>query len=126
VKNWKPQSYPSVSPYLIAQDTDQLIGFLTAVFDGSLVQRIDRPDGTLMHAEMRIDDSIIMIGGASTEYMSAQAHLHVYVRDANLVYNRAIALGAPAIQPPVRKTEDDDLRGGFTDPAGNTWWVATQ
>ncbi len=124
--DWKPSAYPSVSPYLICQDPERLIDFLIAVFDAALVRRFDRPDGALMHAEIRIDDSIVMIGGGATEYLSAQVHLHVYVSDAQAVHDRAIASGAEPVQAPVRKADDDDLRGGFRDPTGHIWWVATQ
>lgn len=126
MSNWKPAAYPSISPYLICQEPERLIDFLMVVFDGSLVRRFDRADGSLMHAELRIDDSIVMIGGGATEYLSAQVHVHVYVPDAQTVYDRAIASGAEPVQPPMRKAEDDDLRGGFRDPAGHHWWVATQ
>jgi uncharacterized glyoxalase superfamily protein PhnB len=124
--DWKPTIYPSVSPYLICQDPDQVIAFLTAVFGASLVRRIDRPDGSFMHGEIHIDDSIVMLGGGATEHKSSEVHLHVYVTDAQAVFDRALALGAVAIQAPVRKDADDDLRGGFCDPAGHIWWVATQ
>lgn len=126
MNDWKPANYPSVSPYLICQDPERLIDFLRAVFDAMQVRRFDRPDGSLMHAEIRIDDSVVMIGGGATEYLSAQVHVHVYVPDAQAVYDRALASGAEPVQLPVRKTADDDLRGGFTDPAGHHWWVATQ
>ncbi|MDM7955540.1 VOC family protein [Blastomonas sp.] len=126
MNDWKPSAYPSISPYLICGEPERLIDFLIAVFDAALVRRFDRPDGSLMHAELRIDDSIVMIGGGATEYLSAQVHVHVYVPDAQAVYDRALASGAAPVQTPVRKTSDDDLRGGFTDPAGHHWWVATQ
>ena len=123
---WKPEGYPSVSPYLICPDPEKLIAFLVAVFGARQVRRFDRPDGSLMHAEMRIDDSIIMVGGGATQHLSSEVHIHLYVPDAQEVYARALAQGAEALQPPVRKSADDDLRGGFKDPAGNIWWVATQ
>jgi uncharacterized glyoxalase superfamily protein PhnB len=97
-----------------------------AVFDAALARRFDRPDGSLMHGEIRIDDSIVMLGGGASEHTSSEVHLHVYVADAQAVFDRALALGAVAIQAPVRKNAEDDLRGGFCDPAGHIWWVATQ
>lgn len=123
---WKPEGYPSVSPYLICPDPEKLIAFLVDVFGARQVRRFDRPDGSLMHAEMRIDDSIIMVGGGATQHLSSEVHIHLYVPDAQQVYARALAQGAEALQPPVRKSAEDDLRGGFKDPAGNIWWVATQ
>jgi PhnB protein len=126
MSDFKPASYPSVSPYLICAHADALIGFLEHVFDATLVRRFDRPDGSLMHAEVRIDDSIVMIGGGATDQQSPGPHIHVYVRDVQAVYDRAMQHGAQSVQAPARKRADDDLRGGFRDAAGTTWWVATQ
>lgn len=124
--DWKPADYPSVSPYLICRDPEGLIAFMAKIFGASMVRRFERPDGSLMHAEVRIDDSIVMLGGGATEHLSSGVHLHVYLADAQAVYDRAIALGAEPVRSPERKAADDDLRGGFRDPAGNIWWVATQ
>lgn len=124
---WKPTSYPSVSPYLVCQDAESLVDFMEKVFDGALQRRFDRTDGTLMHAEVRIDDSIVMVGGGATDAASAATHLHVYVKDARAVFDRAVAAGAEAIRQPVQADGDDDLRGGVRDPwCGATWWIATQ
>jgi PhnB protein len=126
MNEWKPANYPSVSPYLISGNADALISLLTRIFDATVARRVDRPDGSLMHAELRIDDSIVMIGGGATGHRSESVHIHVYVRDAAAVYERAIQCGARSVQPPARKHADDDLRAGFSDGDGNTWWVATQ
>ena len=124
--DWKPATYPSISPYLICENADAIITFLQSVFEAELVRRFDRPDGSLMHAEVRIDDSIVMIGGGATDQQSPGPHIHVYVRDVQAVYDRAIHNGAQSVQAPTRKRADDDFRGGFCDAAGTTWWVATQ
>ncbi|KSU67122.1 VOC family protein [Arthrobacter sp. NIO-1057] len=126
MREWKPASYPSISPYLICRNAEDVITFLEATFDGILLRRFDRPDGSLMHAEVRIDDSVVMIGGGATEAVSAPAHVHLYVQDAQSSFARAIEAGASAVQAPARKTEDDDLRGGVMDTSGNIWWIATQ
>jgi PhnB protein len=126
MSEWKPANYPSVSPYLVCENAEAIIAFLERVFDGALVRRFDRPDGALMHAEVRIDDSIVMIGGGATDQQSPGPHIHVYVRDVQAVYDRAMQHGAQSVQAPARKRADDDLRGGFRDAAGTTWWVATQ
>lgn len=126
MSDWKPASYPSVSPYLICEDAHGLIAFLGAAFGAQVQRRFDRPDGSLMHAEVRIDDSIVMIGGGATGTASAPAHIHLYVEDALAAFDRALAAGATVVQDPLRKTEDDDLRGGVQGPGGATWWIATQ
>lgn len=124
--DWKPNSYPSVSPYLICQDAEGLIAFLEAAFDGTLQRRFDRPDGSLKHAEVRIDDSIVMIGGGASGIASAPAHIHLYVEDALATFDRAVAAGAAVVREPMQADGDDDLRGGVHDPWGVTWWIATQ
>lgn len=96
------------------------------MFDATLLRRFDRADGSLMHAEVRIDDSVVMIGGGATEHKASAVHLHVYVPDAHRVYARALDAGAQAVQTPARKHAGDDLRAGFRDADGNTWWVANQ
>lgn len=124
--DWKPSAYPSLSPYLICNDPEAAIAFMQAAFGGVLLRRFDRPDGSLMHAEVRIDDSVVMIGGGTPEYRGAQVHIHLYVRDAQAVFDRAVATGATEVQAPMRKRPDDDLRGGVQDRSGTTWWIATQ
>ena len=124
--NWKPENYPSMSPYLICSQGDALIAFIEKAFGGVLLRRFDRPDGSLMHAEVRIDDSVLMIGGGATSVQSGASHIHLYVPDVLTIFDRAVAAGASVEQEPKRKGDDDDLRGGVQDPSGTTWWIASQ
>lgn len=123
--DWKPKSYPSLSPYLISRDAEGLVAFLEAAFDGILQRRFDHPGGSLRHAEVRIDDSVVMIGGGATETASAPVHVHLYVRDAQATFERAIAAGATVVREPAQADGDEDLRGGVQDCWGVTWWIAT-
>ncbi|HNA98501.1 MAG TPA: VOC family protein [Marmoricola sp.] len=124
--NFKPESYPSMSPYLICADGPALLTFVEEAFGGELLRRFDRPDGSLMHAEIQIDDSVLMIGGGVTPTQSYAPHIHIYVRDVKAVFRSALAAGATSIQEPIRESADDDLRGGVMDPSGTTWWIASQ
>lgn len=124
--DWKPASYPSLSPYLICEDPIRLIAFLASAFGGVVQRRFDRPDGSLMHAEVRIDDSVVMIGGGASGILSAPAHIHLYVPDAAATFHQAIEAGATVLQEPARKRANDDLRGGVQDFTGTIWWIATQ
>lgn len=123
-QTWKPDAYPSMSPYLISPDADALIRFAEGAFGGILLRRFDRPDGSLMHAEVRIDDSLLMIGGGATSARSVAPHIHLYVPDVQATFARAVAAGATVVRKPQRKDENDDLRGGVQDPSGTTWWLA--
>jgi uncharacterized glyoxalase superfamily protein PhnB len=121
----KPEGYSTVSPYLIARGADLMIRFLKNVFDAVELRRYEMPDGSIMHAEVRIEDTVVMLGDAGGEWTPTTANLHVYVADADTTYRRALEAGATPVQEPRRKGDDPDRRGGFKDPAGNTWWVAT-
>jgi len=124
--DWKPEAYPSLSPYLICSDAEGLIDFLGEAFDGVVQRRFDHPDGRLKHAEVRIDDSVVMIGGGVTDETGAAVHIHLYVEDVTAVFERAVAAGADTVQEPRQASDDDDVRGGVRDRWGITWWIASQ
>jgi uncharacterized glyoxalase superfamily protein PhnB len=84
------------------------------------------PDGTIMHAEVRIDDTVVMMGDAGGSWPPAPAHVHVYVRDVDDAHRRALAAGGVSVQEPRQRSGDPDKRGGVKDPGGNTWWISTQ
>jgi PhnB protein len=124
--SYKPSGYSTVSPYLIAAGAQRVIDFLKRAFAAKELRRYDLPDGSIMHAEVRIGDSVVMIGDAGDNWPAVPAHLHVYVEDVDATYARALKAGGVSVQQPQRKGEDPDRRGGVKDPAGNTWWIATQ
>jgi PhnB protein len=124
--SFKPEGYSTVSPYLIADGAQRVIDFLKAAFDARELRRYDMPDGTIMHAEVRIGDTVVMIGDAGESWPAVLTHVHVYVPDVDATYRQAMNAGGVAVQPPVRKADDPDRRGGVKDPAGNTWWIGTQ
>lgn len=125
-ESWKPSAYTSVAPYLVSRNAQKVIDFLKETFSATELRRYDRPDGTIMHAEVRIDDTVVMIADGAPNWAPVPCHLHVYVRNVNATYKKAIAAGGISIQEPVRKAGDEDKRGGFKDPGGNSWWIATQ
>lgn len=119
-----PEGFHTVTPYLIVEDADGLITFLERAFEAELLDRHDGPDGSLMHAELRIGDSRIMMSQANDEWPAMPAMLHLYLPDVDTVFRRAIEAGGRAIREP----EDQfygDRSGGLVDPAGNQWWVST-
>lgn len=122
---YKPDTYPGLSPYLITSDPRGLIDFITATFDAAQLGLYEGEDGSVMHAELRIDDSVVMLGQANEGWPEVLCHLHVYVPDVDATYARALANGAASVQPPT-KGDDPDRRGGVRDPVGNTWWISTR
>ncbi|MGI9037492.1 MAG: VOC family protein [Gemmatimonadota bacterium] len=123
---WKPAGYASVSPYLITENAQAVIDFLVAALEAVPLRRFDMPDGSIMHAEVRIDDSVIMIGQAGGDWPPVPCHMHVYGPDVDHSYSLALEHGGVPVQAPEQKDGDPDRRGGVRDPGGNTWWLATQ
>jgi uncharacterized glyoxalase superfamily protein PhnB len=124
--SFKPAGYSTVSPYLIAAGAQQVIDFLKKAFGAREFRRYDMPDGSIMHAEVCIEDTVVMIGDAGPNWPAVPAHLHVFVDNVDATYRRALESGGVSVQSPERKGDDPDRRGGVKDPAGNTWWIATQ
>ncbi|HLO55185.1 MAG TPA: VOC family protein [Saprospiraceae bacterium] len=123
---FKPNGYNSASPYFIVDEAQKLIDFLVYVFDAIQLRRYDRNDGSIMHAEIKIDDSVIMLSNASKEYPAMRLVMHVYVPNVDEIFEKAVSAGCEIIDKPKTREGDPDKRGTFKDFAGNMWSVATQ
>lgn len=124
--NYKPTGYSTVSPYLIVNGADATIDFLKRVFGAVELRRFPDQSGRLMHAEVSIEDTAIMLADpAPPEWPATPAYVHIYVRDVDETYRKALDSGAVSVQAPVKK-QDEDKRGGVKDPGGVTWWIATR
>lgn len=121
----KPQDYSSVSPYLIVDGAGRTIEFLSRVFGAVELRRFPNPEGAVLHAEVQLDDTVIMLADGNAAWPPNPSHVHVYVPDVDAVYRRALDAGAISVQEPVRK-DDEDKRGGVKDAGGTTWWIATR
>lgn len=122
---YKPDGYTSVAPYLIVDGADQTIRFLERVFDGVALRRFEAQGGGVMHAEVRIDDTVVMLGDSGPGFPAVPSHVHVYVPDVDATYARALDAGAESVRPPEQKG-DEDKRGGVKDAGGTTWWIGTK
>ena len=119
-----PAGHNTVSPYLVTKSADEVIRMLREVFGGEELHRSTRPDGSVMHAEVRIDDSVVMIGEAGGEFAAMPCMVHVYVRDCDAVYARALAFGVTSLREPATQPYGD-RSAGLRDAGGNQWWIAT-
>ncbi len=122
----KPSGYSSVSPYLMVKDALKVIDFLKKVFGAEDLRQHRRPDGSMIHAEVRIDDTVVMLAESTDDFPAFPAWMHVYVPDVDATYRRALESGGEPVQEPQLQEGDTDRRGGVKDPSGNIWWVATQ
>jgi PhnB protein len=123
--SYKPNGYSTVSPYLIVDGASSTIDFLKRVFGAVELRRFPGAAGKLMHAEVRIDDTVVMLADGGDGWPPVPSYVHVYVSDVDATYGRALAAGATSVQEPVKK-EDEDKRGGVKDAGGTTWWIATK
>jgi uncharacterized glyoxalase superfamily protein PhnB len=122
---FKPTGYNSLSPYFIVENAPRFVQLMKELFGAEELRIYTRPDGKLMHVELRLDDSVIMLSEATPEYPPNEFLIHFYVSDARETYKKAIELGCEGIQEPIQK-DDPDIRGMFKDFNGNVWTVGTQ
>jgi PhnB protein len=123
---YKPTNYSTVSPYLIVNGAGATTDFLKRVFGAIELRRFPDESGKLMHAEVRIDDTVIMLADpVPPDWPFIPSHVHTYVRDVDATYQKALEAGATSVQEPVKK-QDEDKRGGVKDAGGTTWWIATK
>ncbi len=119
-----PDGFQTLTPYLTVDDAQSLINFIEQSFDGKLTYRMDDDKGVARHAEMKIGDSMIMIGQARDEWHPKPANLVLYVPDCDAVYKKALAAGGKAVREMATQAYGD-RSGGVEDPQGNTWWIST-
>jgi PhnB protein len=117
-----PDGLHNVNVYLVVPDPDGLIDFITGVLGGRVALR-SVSEGATQHAEVRVGDSVVMLG-PSRGGPASPAMLYVYVDDCDAAYARALAAGAVSVRPPLDKFYGD-RDAGVKDGWGNTWWIAT-
>jgi len=121
--NYIPKGYHSVTPYLLTKDVNRLIEFLQTAFSAALIECVRDQNNHITHAEVKIGDSIVMMGAKADTPPSASM-LYLYIEDVDSVYRKAIQAGARSLKEP----EDQfygDRNAGIQDPCGNQWWIAT-
>lgn len=119
-----PKEYHTVTPYLVVKDVSGLLDFLQKAFKGEVTTHMDSPDGGIMHAEVKIGDSTVMMGQSDENYPPMPAMLYLYVENVDEVYQSALKAGAESVQAP----EDQfygDRTANVRDPFGNMWDIAT-
>lgn len=127
-----PDGHHTLTPYLIIRDAVRALDFYQRAFGAVVVCRMDGPGGKVMHASIRIGDSIVMLADECPE-MGAQSPqalngspvvLLLYVEDCDALFAQAVAAGA-SIRFPVQDQFYGDRSGTVTDPFGHCWTIAT-
>lgn len=118
------EGFHTVTPYLLVREADDLVAFVKQAFGATETFRAPGGAGGL-HIEVRIGDSMVMIGGGAAWHGAAlPAMLHLYVEDVDAVYRRALGAGATTLEEPADQP-DGDRRAGVKDRFGNQWYIAT-
>lgn len=119
-----PDGYHTITPFIVVKNIQGLIKFLKEALDAKEIFKMETPDGKVMHAEIKIGDSIIMMGESSDKYPPKTAALYVYVKDVDKTYKQAIKAGATSTMEPANQFYGDRT-AGLSDDFGNTWWLGT-
>jgi uncharacterized glyoxalase superfamily protein PhnB len=122
---YKPAGHNAVSPYLIVASVKQQLAFLNAAFGSEELYKMELPDGSIRHAEVRIDDSVVMMGERPDGRDPMPCSIHVYVADVDATYGHALRAGASSVSEP-RDQPYGDRSAGVMDPEGNVWWLGTR
>jgi PhnB protein len=122
--NWKPEGYHTVTPYLVGRGTAELIEFLKQSFGAQERERLMRSDGKIMHAEVKIGDSVVMMGESSDDFKAMPTSIHLYLEDVDEAYKRAVQADGKSLREPTDQFYGD-RSAGVQDASGNHWWLAT-
>ncbi|HEX3685324.1 MAG TPA: VOC family protein [Bryobacteraceae bacterium] len=125
-----PAGYHTVTPYLVVKGASDALDYYKQAFGATGINRMDAPDGRIMHAEFKIGDSIIMLSEEMGPNRSPQSlggspvSIFLYVEDVDSVFNQAVKAGAKPDMPPQDMFWGDRF-GKLTDPFGHLWALAT-
>ena len=119
-----PEGLRAVTPYLALEDTKRFIQFIKEAFGAQEKLVVPAPGGGVAHAKIAIGDSILEMSDAHGPYKPMPCGLHLYVPDADAVYEQALRAGAKSLMPPADQPYGD-RSGGVIDPFGNQWFIAT-
>jgi PhnB protein len=115
--------FHNIAPYILVKGAAELIDFLTVAFGGTERIRVPQPDGSIMHAEVGVGDSVIELGDANKEHPVRPVTVHLYLDDADASYERALRAGATSVYP-VADQPWGDRQGCGRDTFGNVWYIA--
>jgi PhnB protein len=120
-----PDGFHTVTPYLTVRDAPKVMEFLKQAFGARISHEpIKRPDGSVMHVQVMIGDSPIMIGEESEMAKATASSLYLYVPDVDDVYRKAVRAGGSTIMEPSDMFYGD-RSGAVKDSSGNSWFIAT-
>jgi PhnB protein len=121
-KDYVRPGFNNIAPYILVNGAAEFIEFLKAAFQGTERIRVPQPDGSIMHAEVGIGDSVIELGDANEQHPVRPTAVHLYVADADATFAQTVKAGATVLQP-VENTPWGDRQGSVKDKFGNRWYI---
>jgi len=121
-KDFAPLGFKNIAPYILVKGAAEFIEFLKAAFAGTERVRVPKPDGSIMHAEVGIGDSVVELADANEQHSERPTAVHLYVADADATFAQAVRAGATVLQA----AEDmpwGDRQGSVKDKFGNRWYI---
>lgn len=118
------EGFRTITPYILVGGAAKFIDFLKNAFGAEERGRVPTPSGKIMHAEVKVGDSILEMSDGNEQFGPTPVALHYYVNDADATYARAIQAGATSTHAPVDQPYGD-REAGVKDPFGNAWFIAT-
>lgn len=116
-----PGGYQRITPYLILENAEGFLDFTKNVFGAEEKYKAMRSENVIMHAEIKIAGSSIMIADATEQFKKQTAGLFIYVNNCDEVYQSALANRATSLMEPAN--QEYGRSAGVTDPYGVTWWI---
>ena len=116
-------TYRTVTPYLLVNDADAELAFLEAAFGATTRECHRTPAGAVMHAEVTIGDSLVMLGQANERWPARSASIYLWVDDVDGTWQRGLDAGGASESEPVDKPYGH-RNAAVRDPNGNSWWIA--
>jgi PhnB protein len=120
-----PDGFHTITPYLVVDGAEKVIHFMKEALGAKYDHEpTKRPDGKIMHATLKIGDSMLMISDSSEQAKATNAMLYIYVPNVDATYQKALKAGATSVMEPADQFYGD-RSGGVKDPAGNSWYFGT-
>ena len=121
--NTTDTTYHTVTPYLVVRDADAELTFLKTAFGGAEQSCQRNADNSVMHAEVKVGDSLVMLGQSNDQWKPMTGAFYLWIDDVDATYAKALQAGATSQSAPEDKPYGH-RNAGVVDPSGVTWWIA--
>ena len=122
--HYVPNGFHTVTPFILVKHADKVVEFLQRAFGAAEIYRLEHEDGSIWHSQVKLGDSMMMLGDVRDQYPPVPCSIYLYLPDSDAAYRNALREGATSLMEPADQFYGDRA-GGVRDPIGNIWWIAT-